>query len=139
MDRDAETATYEATPGESSEAKPGARRPAPLQVRDPGRYEIIAEHGMIQISSATTGALLRTIAGPTRGDQLDNRAINTIAFSPDGKRLLATGIGYALLWNAELDPRNPAEAAAVVAAKSPWRLVDGRLVRASDSAPTASR
>ena len=53
----------------------------------------------------------------------------SLAFSSDGRRLLATGDGYALLWNLEVDTRTPDEVDAVVAAKSPWKLVDGRLVR----------
>jgi WD40 repeat protein len=86
------------------------------------------EYGNITIWTAATGTVLRSIQGPTAAPimRLD-KAVYGVEFSPDGKRLLATGPGYALLWNVELDHRSPAEVDAVVAEKSPWRLVDGRL------------
>jgi WD40 repeat protein len=72
---------------------------------------------------ARTGELLRTIPG----------VIHALAFSPDG-RTLATGIGdTVVLWDITLDPRSPEELAAYAEEKSPWKLVDGRLVRKSDT------
>ncbi len=84
--------------------------------------------GEIRIMDAATGQVLRTIDGPTTAllAGLETTVV-TLDFSPDGKRLLATGDGHAMVWNIELDPRSPAEVAALVAAKSPWRLVDGQL------------
>jgi len=70
-----------------------------------------------RIWDAATGALLRTIEGP----------VLSMSFSPDGKHVLATGSRYAVIWNIEPDRRSPSEVAAVVAAKSPWHLVDGQL------------
>ena len=88
------------------------------------------EHGQITIWDAATGAILRSIEGPTEASLPEfARPTYGLDFSPDGKRLLATGPGYALIWNIELDQRSPAEVDALVAAKSPWRLVDGRLIR----------
>jgi hypothetical protein len=63
-----------------------------------------------------------------RHNDVDRPAF-TLSFSPDDRTLMVTGHGFVLLWNIELDGRTPDEAAAVAAAKSPWRLVDGRLVR----------
>jgi hypothetical protein len=62
---------------------------------------------------------LRTIDGPD----------SVVAFSPDGKQLMTIGRSCVLVWNIELDERSPDEVARVVAAKSPWQLVDGRLER----------
>jgi WD40 repeat protein len=88
-------------------------------------------YGVVRISDASTGMLLRQLAGPTQVATAGGYATpHTLAFSPDGDHLLATSRGYALIWNLELDRRSPEEVARVVAAKSPWRLVDGRLVRA---------
>jgi len=84
--------------------------------------------GAIRILDASTGDLLRTMDGPTqtRLAQFVFKA-ETVEFSPDGKHLLATGPAYALVWNVALDTRSPAEVDAVVAAKSPWQLVGGKL------------
>jgi len=90
------------------------------------------ESGRITIADAATGIELRSIDGPANsgsGFVATVLAPRAVEFSPDGKRLLATGNGYALIWNVELDQRPPAEVDALVAAKSPWRLVDGRLTR----------
>jgi hypothetical protein len=67
--------------------------------------------------------------GPTDLQVTTTRSgnVNTIDFSPDGKHLVATGMGYALMWNIELDTRTPEQVSALVAAKSPWVLVDGKL------------
>jgi WD40 repeat protein len=66
-----------------------------------------------------SGELLRVIRGPS----------NAARFSPDGREVLTTGLGdYAVVWDVTLDRRSPAELAARVAARSPWRLADGRLV-----------
>jgi WD40 repeat protein len=87
------------------------------------------DDGSIQLWDAATGALLRSIRGPAESSLAQHdQQHHGIDFSPDGKQLLATGPGYALIWNVEVDPRSPADVDAVVAAKSPWRLVDGRLV-----------
>jgi WD40 repeat protein len=72
---------------------------------------------------ATTGELLRTIGG----------ASYTAVFDPTGTRLLTTGYhGYAVMWDLALDPRGPDELAAWIAARSPWRLVGGRLRTAGE-------
>ena len=72
--------------------------------------------------------MLRSIAGPTEASIASyDQPTCGVECSPDGVRLLATGPGYALLGNIEFDRRSPAEVDALVAAKSPWRLVDGRL------------
>ena len=90
----------------------------------------VDEYGRITIWDAATGATLRSIKGPTEASLPEfARYAHGVNFSPDGKRLLATGPGYALIWTIELDQRSPAEVDALVAAKSPWRLVDGRLIR----------
>jgi WD40 repeat protein len=89
----------------------------------------VDEYGRITIWDAATGGTLRLIKGPTEASLPEfARYAYGLDFSPDGKRLLATGPGYALIWNIELDQRSPAEVDALVAAKSPWRLVDGRLI-----------
>jgi len=75
---------------------------------------------MAKLWDAATGTLLRTIEGP----------IHTAELSPDGTHILTTGPAFAVIWDVELDRRTPAEVAAVVAARSPWRLVDGRLTLA---------
>jgi len=69
---------------------------------------------------ARSGALLRVIHGPS----------NAARFSPDGREVLTTGLGdYAVIWDVTLDRRSPAQLAALVALRSPWRLSEGRLVR----------
>jgi eukaryotic-like serine/threonine-protein kinase len=87
-------------------------------------------NGVIRISAATSGATLRTIDITTEvrlgGNNLE---VHSLEFSPDGKRLLVTGDRYVLIWNVEVDTRSADEVDAAVAAKSPWKLVDGRLVR----------
>jgi WD40 repeat protein len=104
--------------------------PAAAISRDGSLAAIMSYNGVITIASATTGAVLRVLDGPTEVRQGGGRMPSTtLAFSPDDRHLLATGHGFVLLWNIELDPRTPDQAAAVAAAKSPWRLVDGRLVR----------
>jgi WD40 repeat protein len=104
--------------------------PAAAINRDGSLAAIMSYNGVITIASATTGAVLRVLDGPTEVRQGGGRMPSTtLAFSPDDRQLLATGHGFVLLWNIELDPRTPEQAAAVAAAKSPWRLVDGRLVR----------
>ena len=71
-----------------------------------------------RIWDAKTGELLRTIQGPTHG----------VAFNPDDTKL-ATGVANSvIIWDVTLDQRSPDELAAYVADKSPWNLVDGRLV-----------
>ena len=65
-----------------------------------------------------TGELLRVIRGP----------VYTAEFSPDGVHLFTTGLKeYAVIWDIHLDSRSPDEIATLVAARSPWRLRDGRL------------
>jgi WD40 repeat protein/tRNA A-37 threonylcarbamoyl transferase component Bud32 len=75
-----------------------------------------------------TGDLLRTFQGPA----------HAIDFAPDGTKL-ATGIGKTVItWDITLDKRSPEELATYVAAKSPWKLVDGRLVlQALSPTPTS--
>jgi eukaryotic-like serine/threonine-protein kinase len=65
-----------------------------------------------------TGELLRIIRGPAYSAE----------FSPDGVHLFTTGLKeLAAIWDLRLDRRSPEEIAAFVAARSPWRLRDGRL------------
>jgi WD40 repeat protein len=86
--------------------------------------------GVVRITSAKTGATLRLLEAPSEQRLLEGAvSAFSLDFSPDGRRLLATGDGYAMLWNVEVDTRTPDEVDAVMAAKSPWKLVDGRLVR----------
>jgi hypothetical protein len=51
-----------------------------------------------------------------------------VFFSPDDRRLLVANGSSVLTWNIEIESRSPDEIANVVAAKSPWRLVNGQLV-----------
>jgi len=87
------------------------------------------EDGRTIVWDATTGDELRSIEGRTEAwlPSFGAGPMQTVAWSPDGRRLLSAGPGYVLLWNVELDPRTPAQVEAAVATKSPWRLVDGRL------------
>jgi WD40 repeat protein len=87
--------------------------------------------GTTRIWDATTGAELRTIDGPTDATlpTYDTGWSRTIRFSPDKKHLLAASTSYALIWNIELDTRPPSAVDQLVAAKSPWRLIDGRLTQ----------
>jgi WD40 repeat protein/tRNA A-37 threonylcarbamoyl transferase component Bud32 len=65
-----------------------------------------------------TGDLLRIIRGP----------VYSAEFSPDGVHLFTTGLKeYAVIWDIRLDSRSPQEIADLVAARSPWRLREGRL------------
>lgn len=68
---------------------------------------------------ASTGELLRTIAGPSY----------TVAFSPDGGELYTTGArDYVVAWRLGVDPRPADQLAAEVAEESPWVLAGGRVV-----------
>jgi WD40 repeat protein len=74
--------------------------------------------GTARLWDAKSGDLLRIIRGPARA----------IDFSPDGSKL-ATSVGNGvMIWDVTIDRRSPDELAAYVGAKSPWSLVDGRLV-----------
>jgi WD40 repeat protein len=85
-----------------------------------GRYVATASTDRSAIVwDAATGEVVRTVSGPRY----------TAVFSPDGRELLTTGSGgYAVLWDTSLDLRTPAELAAFVAERSPWKLTEGRLV-----------
>jgi WD40 repeat protein len=104
--------------------------PAAAINHDGTRIALITYDGDVTIAGVASRSVLRTLAGPTqvRHNDVDRPAF-TLSFSPDDRTLMVTGHGFVLLWNIELDGRTPDEAAAVAAAKSPWRLVDGRLVR----------
>jgi WD40 repeat protein/tRNA A-37 threonylcarbamoyl transferase component Bud32 len=79
----------------------------------------------VNLWDASNGDLLRTIQGPN----------HSLDFSPDGTKL-ATGIGRTVvIWDITLDQRSPDELAAYVANKSPWKLVDGRLVMPDSPQP----
>ncbi len=72
-----------------------------------------------KIWDAATGDLLRIINGPSY----------TCEFSDDGRSLLTTGYhGYAVVWDLSTDERSATAIARYVAERSPWHLVDGRLV-----------
>ncbi len=72
----------------------------------------------VHLYDATTGVLLRSIRGPGYSAQL----------SADGSKLLTTGYnGYAVVWDIQPDLRPVETLVAEVAARSPWRLVDGEL------------
>ena len=67
----------------------------------------------------SSGELLRVIRGPAYSAE----------FSPDGVSLFTTGLReYAVRWDIRLDQRTPDQIARLVAAASPWRLEDGRLM-----------
>ena len=89
------------------------------------------------------GALLLTsgddesmrIWDPATGKQLAVRphegSIMQAFWSRDGRRALSVSHGASVrVWSVERDPRSAAEIQAHVAARSPWRLVDDRLIRA---------
>jgi WD40 repeat protein len=84
-----------------------------------GRYVATASSDRSAIIwDAAPGEVVRTIAGPTY----------TAVFSPDGHELLTTGSGGdAVVRDTSLDARTPAELAAFVAERSPWKQAGARL------------
>jgi WD40 repeat protein len=88
----------------------------------------LSEDGTVRIWDGDTGHLLRTINASARGTLPGPVGLATVAFSPRGDRLLVANGDAVLVWNIEVDQRTPDEVEKVVAAKSPWRLVEGRLV-----------
>jgi WD40 repeat protein len=82
----------------------------------------------VRIWDASTGRLLRSFAPSARAVLGGNvNIVKSVSFSSDSRQLLATSGPAALVWNIAVDGRSADELAAVVAGKSPWRLVDGRL------------
>jgi WD40 repeat protein len=83
-----------------------------------GAWIATAGRDIAWIWDARNGELMRRIPGPTY----------TAHFSPASTELLTTGDrGYAVIWDVTLDRRSPDELAAVIAERSPWELVQGRL------------
>jgi WD40 repeat protein len=85
----------------------------------------VSVDGVAILWDAASGELLRRLVGPAY----------SVAFTADGHHLFTSGdAGYAFTWDLTLDERAPDAIAAEVAARSPWRLVDGRLVARVDGA-----
>jgi WD40 repeat protein len=80
-----------------------------------------------RIWESRSGELLRTISG----------VVHAATFAPDGKSLVVGIGGDVFQFDITFDERSPEDLAAYVAAKSPWKLVQGRLVLETESAPTA--
>ena len=85
-----------------------------------------------KVWDATTGQLYTSLEGHT--DRVD-----FAEFSPDGTRLvtasskmlMGVGAGIVQVWDVALETRSPAEIAALVRCKAPWRLEAGRLLPAT--------
>jgi hypothetical protein len=70
----------------------------------------------ISVWDTGTGASLRELPG------------GLARFTPDGRALVTTGEnGLAVIWDLRRETRSVDELAAIVAARSRWELVDGRL------------
>ncbi len=62
----------------------------------------------------------------------DGSGVWAVAFSPDGIRVVTGSADKtALVWDVHLETRSPAEIAALVQCKVPWRLVAARLLLAN--------
>jgi len=76
----------------------------------------------IYLWDIATGKLAGTRVG-------HDNIINSVVFSPDGNRLVSTSRDRrAIVWSVSREKRTPAELAAVVAARVPFRLVGAELV-----------